>query len=116
MFRCGTVILFLGMLVVSAAPAEAQWFTNFWSDMKRDYHRNVDWPDQFVGPDRDSVNMPFALMVSNGVRRQNLLSDYHFTEGTNQLTLAGETKVRHILTQMPPTRRTIYVRRAGGAM
>jgi hypothetical protein len=52
---------------------------------------------------------PFIIQTANGWRRQNLLSDYHFDAVTNQLTLAGETKLRYILTQMPPSRRTVFV-------
>jgi uncharacterized membrane protein YgcG len=111
MSRCGPAILFLWTVLVAASPAQAQWFSNFWGDMKRDYHRNVDWPEPFLKADRDSVNMPFALMVANGWRRQNLISDYHFNEDNQQLNLAGETKLRFILTQMPPSRRAVYVQR-----
>ena len=37
------------------------------------------------------------------------MSDYHFNDTTNQLNLAGESKLRYILTQMPPSRRTVFV-------
>jgi hypothetical protein len=67
------------------------------------------WPEPFLQPDRNATMAPFAIQTANGWRRQNLLSDYHFDEVTNQLTLAGETKLRYILTQMPPTRRTVFV-------
>jgi hypothetical protein len=111
MLRCGTAILFLWTIAISAAPAQAQWFTNFWDGVHRDYQRNVAWPEPFIRPDRDGVNMPFAIMVANGWRRQNLISDYHFNDDNQKLNLAGETKLRFILTQMPPARRTVFVQR-----
>jgi hypothetical protein len=112
MLRYGLAILLLWTIVLSASPAQAQWFSNFWEGVHRDYHRNVAWPEPFLKADRDSVTTPFALMVSNGWRRQNLLSDYHFNDDTSQLNLAGETKLRYIMTQMPPQRRAVFVQRA----
>jgi hypothetical protein len=107
--RCAAIVLvFLGILA-SAASAEAQWFEQFKQNFKRDYHRNSMWPEPFLQADRDAVMRPFAIQTANGWRRQNLLSDYHFDEATNQLTLAGESKLRYILTQMPQTRRTVFV-------
>ena len=50
-------------------------------------------------------------MINNGWRRQNLLGDYHFEKGTNQLTTAGKLKSKWILTVAPQDRRTIYVDR-----
>ena len=110
MFRCGSALIIAWTLLASAAPAHAQWY-NFWSGWSRDYHRNQAWPEPFLMPDRVSVMQPLAMQVANGWRRQNLLSDYHFNEQTAQLNLAGETKLRFILTQMPPSRRTVFVQR-----
>jgi hypothetical protein len=109
MSRCGVWILVVCSLAVSAGTARAQWFENFKHNCKRDYHRNAMWPEPFLQPDRNSVMAPFVIQTANGWRRQNLLCDYHFDEVTNQLTLAGETKLRYILTQMPPSRRTVFV-------
>jgi hypothetical protein len=111
MFRYGPALLILWTILVSASPVQAQRSGDFWSNMRRDYKRNQAWPEPFLRPDRDAVNLPFALMVANGWRRQNLLSDYHFDETTSQLNLAGEMKLRFILTQMPPNRRTVFVQR-----
>jgi len=105
MLRRGATILTLALIVASASSANAGWWANF----KRDYHRNAQWPEPFFWQDRQAVMAPFAVQVANGWRRQNLLSDYHFDEATQQLTLAGETKLRYILTQMPPGRRVIFV-------
>ncbi len=111
MFRYGRALLVLWTILLSASPADAQWFSNFWSDVRRGYKRNNAWPEPFLRPDREATMLPFSLMVANGWRRQNLLSDYHFNEENPQLNLAGETKLRYILTQMPPNRRTVFVQR-----
>ncbi len=109
MARCAAMILIVGGMLATAAPAEAQWFHNLCENFKREYHRNTMWPEPFLQPDRNAVMAPFSVQTANGWRRQNLMSDYLFNEATNQLTLAGETKLRYILTQMPPSRRTVFV-------
>ena len=77
----------------------------------RDVHRNICWPEPFLAPDRAAVYDPFAAMVHNGWRRQNLMGNHHFSPETGELTKAGELKVKWILTQVPPRYRTIYVQR-----
>lgn len=112
MYRCVPALLVVCTVVLSASHAQAQGYRNTcWDTFCRDYHRNVAWPEPFVQPDRRSVEMPFAIQVANGWRRQNMMSDYHFSEDQPQLTLAGESKLRHILTEMPPSRRVVYVQR-----
>lgn len=97
-----------------AAPIEAQSsrMQIFWDSVVIDFQRNNCWPEPFVRPDRLSVRAPFVLMVNNGWRRQNMLADYHFEEGTNNLNEAGKLKIRWIMTEAPRHHRTIYVRRA----
>ena len=109
MLRCCAFILVVLGIFASADSAEAQWFEQFKQNFKRDYHRNAMWPEPFLQADRNAVMCPFAIQTANGWRRQNLLSGYHFIEATNELTLAGESKLRYILTQMPRTRRTVFV-------
>lgn len=109
MLRLGSVILVLSVFLGTSSTAQAQWFDKCCEAFKRDYRRNTMWPEPFLQPDRQATMAPFAIQIANGWRRQNLMSDYLFQEGTNQLTLAGESKVRNILTQMPPNRRTIFV-------
>jgi hypothetical protein len=111
MFRCGPTLLVLWTILLSAAPADAQWFSNFREEVRRGYRRNNAWPEPFIWADREATMKPFGIMVANGWRRQNMLSDYHFNEDNPQLNLAGETKLRYILTQMPPNRRTVFVQR-----
>ena len=109
MSRCGAIFFLMLAVLASAGKAHGQWFEQFKQNFKRDYHRNAMWPEPFLQADRNAVMCPFAIQTANGWRQQNLLSGYHFDEATNQLTLAGESKLRYILTQMPPTRRTIFV-------
>jgi hypothetical protein len=51
-----------------------------------------------------------AMMIANGWRRQNMLTDLHFTDN-NDLTEAGELMVRWILYEAPQAHRVIYVHR-----
>jgi hypothetical protein len=108
MLRLGSLILVLSFCFGTASTAKAQWFDKFCENFKKDYHRNKMWPEPFIQADRQATMAPFAIQTANGWRRQNLLSDYHFQDNT-QLTLAGETKLRYILTQMPQSRRTVFV-------
>jgi len=109
MLRCGLFALVMALVWSCAPAAHGQWFDKACEAFKRDYRRNAMWPEPFLQPDREATMAPFAIQTANGWRRQNLLSDYHFTDGTSQLNLAGETKLRYILTQMPPSRRTVFV-------
>ena len=109
MLRWGTPILFAWMIMLLATPAEAQWFETFKTKCKIDYKRNKYWPEPFIWADRKAVIAPFGQMVANGWRRQNLISDYHFNDEDSQLIPAGESRLRYILTQQPPSRRTVFV-------
>jgi hypothetical protein len=75
------------------------------------YHENNMWPNQYVPTARCSVNSAYTAMINNGWRRQNLLGDYHFEAGSNELTTAGKLKSKWILTQAPQDRRMIFVER-----
>jgi hypothetical protein len=107
MIRFLPAVLVAWAALYAAVPAQAQWVTR----MQTAGQRNRAWPEPFLMPDRQATCMPFAIMVANGWRRSNLMSDYHFNEETQQLTAAGEAKLRFILTQMPPQRRTVFVQR-----
>jgi hypothetical protein len=111
MLRFATGCFFAGILWASCNEAQAQWMTNFWDGRHVEYKRNNDWPQPFIQADREAALLPFSIMEANGWRRANLLSDYHFREDSNQLNQAGELKLRYILTQMPPQRRTVFVPR-----
>ncbi len=92
-------------------PAHAGRMGDFWATVKRDYRRNHYWPHPFIEPDRMHIRAPFDVMTDNGWRRQNMLGSHHFDPNTSALTKAGEIKVRWILTQVPPHRRTIFIER-----
>jgi hypothetical protein len=87
-------------------------FNRLKSYVKSGYHRNAEWPHPYICPDREAVRQPFAIMVHNGWRKQNLLGAHHFNADGNALSTAGELKVRWIATQTPAEFRNIYVERA----
>ncbi|MHC4405889.1 MAG: hypothetical protein ACYTG0_40110 [Planctomycetota bacterium] len=102
------------VVVTSAEPVAAgDAFQEFCHNVIQDFKRNNCWPQPFVRADRASIRAPFALMVKNGWRRQNMLADHHFRDGT-ALNEAGQIKVRWIMTEAPRHHRTIYLRRADG--
>lgn len=111
MVRRVSVSLILLAGFACASPVEAQVVHDFWDSVIRDTKRNNCWPDAFLRADRLAVRAPFALMVKNGWRRQNMLADHHFKEGGNTLNEAGELKIRWIMTEAPKHHRDIYVRR-----
>lgn len=80
--------------------------------MSVDFHRNNCWPEPFLYPDRAAVRAPFAVMVANGWRKQNMLADYHFDGTGLALNEAGKRKVQWVLTEAPEQHRTIFVHRA----
>jgi len=114
MVRRVTACLIVLVSLSYAAPVKAQCSRTqlFWDSVVRDWKRNNCWPDPFLRPDRHAVRAPFVLMVNNGWRRQNMVADHHFEEGTTSLNEAGELKIRWIMTEAPRHHRTIYVRRA----
>ena len=75
----------------------------------RDTKRRNCWPAPFDCPDRQTVRAPFVIMVHNGWRKQNMLSDFHFESTTGQLTEAGKLKIRWIILEAPVQHREIYV-------
>lgn len=82
---------------------EAAFYENFW------------WPRQYSGPARRGICQSTELMTANGWRRHNLLGKYHFAPNGEELNEAGRLKAEWILTQAPPSRRTIYVQRGSEA-
>lgn len=92
-----------------AAQVSAEILCEAWNSIVRDVKRRQCWPEPFNGPDRAAVRTPFSIQVANGWRKQNMLGEYHFVTGSDQLTEAGRLKVRWILTACPPQHRMIYV-------
>jgi hypothetical protein len=93
------------------SSAQAVWIDESVYYVKRGAHQNELWPWPYVCPDRVAVREPFCIMVNNGWRRQNLLGPHHFNDKANQLTSAGELRVRWIMTQAPGERRSIFIER-----
>jgi hypothetical protein len=108
--RRTTLALLFAATVVTASVAQADW-DQFWSRVHLDWHRVNAWPEPFRRADKDLVRQPLLAMTDNGWRMQNTLSDHLFNSETSGLTQAGSLKVRWIVTQAPPHRRTVFVLR-----
>lgn len=102
----------LAVVCCGAIPARAQWLGGVVDNCKQVFRTNNNWPRPYVYEDRASVAQPFLIMTNRGWMRQNLLSDYHFDEDSARLNLAGTLKVRSILREPNPDRRTIFLQRA----
>ncbi|MEO8496100.1 MAG: hypothetical protein ABI614_13600 [Planctomycetota bacterium] len=105
-----TLALVFAATIVTASVTQAGW-DEFWGRVHLDFHRVNSWPQPFLYADKDLVRQPLILMTDNGWRMQNTLSDHLFDGETNSLTQAGSLKVRWIVTQAPPHRRTVFVLR-----
>jgi hypothetical protein len=105
----------VGFMLISlscASQVSADLVTCFFSGIAKDVKRRQCWPAPFSATDRVAARVPFAMMVANGWRRQNMLGEFHFEPGTGQLNEAGRLKVRWILTAGPEQHRLIYVHMA----
>lgn len=96
--------------LASAVPAQAWIIADVMHSIAVDTKRNNCWPKPFLCPDRETVRAPLFVMVANGWERQNTLGNHHFKG--NELSEAGQLKVRWIVEQAPRHHRTIFVRRA----
>jgi hypothetical protein len=124
MCRSIITVLTLVLVIGSASQASAVWVDgvhrgygfygpdSFVRYVRNGYCANDQWPWPYLCPDRAAVREPFAMMVDNGWRRQNLLGPHHFDATKGTLTTAGELKVHWIMTQAPPERRSIFVERS----
>ena len=100
-----SVVALFGSLI-GVQSADGVWIEDRYHEVRRGYHRNEAWPWPYICPDRVAVREPFAAMVNNGWRRQNLLGTHHFNMETNQLTTAGQLRVHWIMTQARPNGET----------
>ncbi|HEY2882889.1 MAG TPA: hypothetical protein VGJ15_10655 [Pirellulales bacterium] len=80
---------------------------NFWVQ----FHRNNNWPEPFVCPDRACVSNMLDAQTAKGWQMQNMLGDPHFEPDNMHLTPTGMMKLRYILTQIPMQYRTVFVER-----
>lgn len=83
----------------------------FWDRVGVDYRRNNCWPQPFQMHDRELVRAPLIAMTAAGWRQNNTLSDHFFNVEDQSINQAGEIKIRWIVTQAPPHRRTVFVLR-----
>jgi uncharacterized membrane protein YgcG len=90
------------------AAAQADWHS-FTYRNKVDFHRNNAWPEPFQSADRANYRQYWHIQVNNGWRLQNTVGTVFYEEGSNELTRAGELKVKHVVTQNPSHRRTVFV-------
>lgn len=104
----GFVLISLGC----ASQVSAEFCFGIFNSVAQDVKRRQCWPEPFISSDRAAARAPFATMVSNGWRRQNMLGENHFDASTGQLTEAGRLKVRWILTAGPQQHRVVYIHTA----
>jgi hypothetical protein len=104
-----TRFLILAVVTLTTLPLSAEWLCDFCNSVARDTKRRNCWPAPWVCPDRQAAREPFAIMVNNGWRRQNMLGDYFFEPTTGQLTEAGKLKIRWIVFEAPEQHREIFV-------
>ncbi len=111
----------IAVTVLSALPAQAQWFSSsksehdWWQRYWASWNENNKWPMQWVGYDRQAVCTPLSVQAEKGWHRMNLIGSSHFDTASNELNSAGQRKIRFILTQQLPQRRTIFVERGESA-
>ena len=111
----GRCIIRLAITIVAlgyAMPLSAGELGEFLSGIARDTKRRNCWPEPFVYSDRAAVRQTMAVQVSAGWERQNLLSEFHFLPGGNELTEAGRMRVQWIMNEVSEPHRQIYVHRA----
>ena len=106
--RLATILL---VIIACAMPVQADCLEDFCVHVAKQIKRRNCWPKPFVCPDRHTVRVPFAIMVNNGWRSQNMLADHHFEPNQAELTESGRLKVQWIVNEAPSQHRTIYVHR-----
>jgi hypothetical protein len=116
-------ILVLPVALLSASAAQAQHYAGHCSQCQMgcgpgqsaayhdSYYDSSIWPRQYMAPARRGLCQAFDTMISNGWRRNNLLTKYDFAPEGEGLSEAGRLRLEWILTNAPPQRRTIFVQR-----
>ena len=98
----------LAATLAFTSAAQADWYS-FKYRNKVDFHRNNAWPEPFQSADRSLTRDYWTIQVNNGWRLQNTVGNLFYEEGSNDLTRAGELKIKQIVTQNPSHRRTVFV-------
>jgi len=109
--RRSLILLAFAITLLTVNMARADW-AGFWHRVHVDWHRMNAWPEPFQFADREVTIAPMIAMTNAGWRLQNTLSDHFFDVDTQELTKAGQLKLRWIATQTPLHRRTIHVLRS----
>ncbi len=104
-------LLILTIMLTTVSPALANPLAAIWQDFNKSYHRNRCWPHPFIEADNMAVRAPFATMIHNGWRLQNIISSYHFERDSSIVNESGRRHIHWVLTQAPMNRRTIYIER-----
>ncbi|QDU94995.1 hypothetical protein [Lignipirellula cremea] len=105
-----TLLSALLVLPLLGSVASADWYS-FWERSKLDFHRNTSWPHPFQEQEREAVRAPFRTMVNKGWQVEHTLTDWYFNQETQQLTPAGEMRLRYLLST-PEQRRAVFVLQA----
>ena len=98
----------LAATLALTSAGRADWHSFMYRN-KVDFHRNGAWPEPFQSADRAIYREYWHIQVNNGWRLQNTVGTIFYEEGSNELTRAGELKVKHVVTQNPSHRRTVFV-------
>lgn len=105
-------LIFVVFTLTAASTAAVAMAEGICGCLADDVRRRQCWPEPFLSADRATATAPFAIQVANGWRKQNMLGEFHFEQGTGQLTEAGRLKIRWILQTGPKQHRLIYVHSA----
>lgn len=111
MRRFSPLVLVIACVTFTASTAQAGW-KEFWAGVHLDTKRNSAWPEPFRTIDRRVTRSTFAAMANKGWKLETTITDYHFDQETQRLTEAGRQKIRWILREAPPQRRTVFVMRS----
>jgi len=106
-------LIFVLLTLIVASTAAAAMAEGICGCLANEVRQRQCWPEPYLSADRAVATAPFAIQVANGWRKQNMLGEYHFQQGTGQLTEAGRLKVRWILQTGPKQHRLLYVHSAG---
>lgn len=109
--RRSLMLLAFAITLLTVNMARADW-AGFWHRVHVDWHRMNAWPEPFQFADREVTISPLIDMTNAGWRLQNTLSDHFFDPETQELTKAGQLKLRWIATQTPLHRRIVHVLRS----
>jgi len=111
----GRYITRLAITIVAigyATPLLASGLGEFLSNAACDARQRNCWPEPYIFADRAAVRQVTAIQISAGWERQNLLSEFHFLPGNNELTEAGRMRVQWIMNEVSEPHRQIFVHRA----